>query len=349
MNYYRNIDTKQTQFDFMFFENSDNSYEEEILNNGGKVFKVQKPSIGLGFKKTLGERFKKINKNCEYSILHIHTPYLVFLISKQAKRNGFKYIIGHSHATTYSDHFLGKVRNFIIKKMMFKRYITNYMTCSIAASDFLYGKKEFKKGNVYLLNNAVSIKDFAFNELTRNIYQDEFNSKDKIILGHVGRLENQKNHMFLLEVFKLLDNKSPNKFKLILVGNGSLEKKIKDYIEKNQLLDKVVLTGFRSDVDELLNVFDIFLLPSLFEGLPVVAIEAQTNGLPVILSNKITKEVGLRNYQFLNIRDSNQWVEAILNTKIERNSNIDIIKENNYDIKEEANKLTSYYISLRED
>lgn len=346
MNYYKVIDKNQIQFDFLYFVNSDNSYEDEIIKMGGNVIKINKPRLGKTYQRSLFKELKKIRDKYSYQTIHIHTPYLAFIIGKVAKECGFKNIIGHSHATTYSDHLVGKLRNFIIKHFMMKRYFTKYMTCSIKASDFLFGKKEYKNGNVYLLNNAIDLDKFKFNSDLRNRYKKSDEISNKIVLGHVGRMENQKNHLFLLKVFKELNKIKPNTYLLYLIGNGSLLDDVVGYVKKNNLDEQVIIKGFSNDVASLLNIFDIFLLPSNFEGLPVVAVEAQANGLPCLLSNKITKEVGINNTKFIDINSVTNWVDSILDLDIKRSDNQDKLIEANYEIFSEANKLLSYYQKL---
>lgn len=348
MNYYKNIDVNQVQFDFLYFKDSDNNYIDEIKNLGGNVYKIDKPLPTIKFRKYFRYEFSEIQKNYEYKILHIHSPYLSFIFSKECKKQGVQYFIGHSHATTYSDHFIGKIRNSIIKKLFMKQYFTNYMTCSIAASDFLFGKKAYKQKKVYMLNNAVDTDKFSFNQELRNIHRENNNLNEKIVIGHVGRLEKQKNQLFLLKSFNELNKDFPSKYKLMVIGEGSLEQVLIKYIKENNLENDVLLLGFRNDVDQLFNAMDIFALPSLFEGLPVVAVEAQTNNLPVILSDTITKEVGISNYQFLKIKNPKLWSDAFANQPIKTrmNTNKEIISKG-FDIKVESKKLVNYYLDLK--
>lgn len=200
------------------------------------------------------------------------------------------------------------------------------------------------------MNNAVSKDRFGFNEEIRNKLKYKNNLENKLVFGSVGRFNEQKNHMFLIEVFKRINEIIPNS-RLILIGDGELKKKIIEKIKKENLEEKVIMVGKRKDVNEWLNVFDLLLLPSLYEGLPVIGIESQMNGLPLLVSEGVTQEINILDTSYRLSLDDNieKWAAksielAGLNTnRVEAQK---IMKKRGYDIDEEAYKLAQFYKSV---
>lgn len=346
MNYYRHIDRKKVQFDFVFFKDVENTFEEEINNYGGKVYLISKPSLNKEFFRELAEVF---NEN-SYTALHIHEVYLTFLLAPIAKKNGIVNIITHSHTTMYSDKLISSIRNRFLC-LGLKKHANHYFACSKAAGEFLYGKKCVDAGNVIIINNAVDCKKFRYNDLVRQRLRKELALEDNLVIGHVGRFNEQKNHMFLLEIFSELKKKE-NKAKLMLVGEGPLFTQVKDRIEQLGISEDVILLGKRNDVPDLLQAMDIFLLPSLFEGLPVVGVEAQVSGLPIVMSSNITKEIGLLNYKFISLNESAEsWASEILAMPkvVDRDNSANVLIENGFDISIEAKKLEELYFTISGD
>ena len=231
-----------------------------------------------------------------------------------------------------------------------KVYPTDYMCCSELAGRWLFGNKEYDKGNVYLLNNAIEIEKFKYNEEVRKAKRKELGiEEDTLIIGHLGRFVAQKNHHFLIDIFAEFYKKNQNSI-LLLAGQGPLKEEIEEKV-KNLGLDKNVrFLGQRNDANELYQALDVFVLPSIYEGLPVVGVEAQASGLLCVLSSDMTKETKvLKTTEFLTLDvGAEKWANTIIQNfeKFERKDTTEEITKNNFNIKEEAGNLIIKYLKL---
>ena len=308
MNYYRHIDRDKVQFDFLCFLPSDDSYEAEIKDLGGHIHYVDKPGSSLGSVRQLSLFFKEHAR--EYTWLHNHEVYLSFLLRPISKRYGIEKFIVHCHATKYSDQPLNALRNWLlclpVRLMKVERF-----ACSEAAGRFLYGERKMKAGKVFVMNNAIDCEKFKFRPEIRERLRKEMGLEGKFVIGNVGRFERQKNHEFLIRVFAEVHKEMPESI-LLLVGEGALKRYIEDLVKKLELNNNVVFLGQRDDVAELYQVMDLFILPSLYEGMPVSCLEAQVCGVPSIISNTITKEVIINNTQTLPLNDREVWINHLL-------------------------------------
>lgn len=291
MNYYRMIDRDQIQFEFLCFIRCDReeSYEEEIRHLGGQVNYIEKPGSSWSSVKQIQEFFKKYADR--YTWLHNHEVYLSFFLKPLAAKYGLRNFIVHCHATQYSDHRLAALRNQIlcipISWMKCSRF-----ACSEEAGYFLYGKKQMKAGNVFVMQNAIHLEKYRFDEVKRKKLRHQYGVDNCFVLGHIGRMECQKNHAFLLRVFQEVYQYIPNS-RLVLVGDGSLREALEYRAEQYGIKDAVLFLGNRGDVPDLLQMMDLFLLPSLFEGVGVVLLEAQANGLSCIASDQVPHSVSI--------------------------------------------------------
>ncbi len=342
MNYYREMIDEAVHFDFLYFRESATAYDEEIKNLGGRCYKLSSPKNVLHFEVELK---KFVNEHVgEYDIVHIHDSIFAKLLYPTFKRVGVKSVIVHSHATQYSDKKLSNIRNRILCHNITK-YADTFFACSEEAGKFLFKSKPF-----YVMNNAIKTSKYEYSQEKRNELREKFDLNDSFIVGHVGAFVNQKNHDFLLDVFKEIKQIKQNS-KLMLVGDGPLLNSVK---EKSRLLgldSDIMFLGKRTDVNELYQAMDIFVLPSFFEGLPMVGVEAQCSGLPAVFSKTITKEVEINKCLFLNLSvDKKQWARCIIGLfqKSER-SRIDAlcrVKMCGFDISEESKKLIHRYTVL---
>lgn len=345
MNYYRHIDRTKIQFDFICDEDSTNIPYEEIEKLGGKVILI--PPYQKVFK--YHKELKKVLKDGNYKIVHSHINTLSVFSLYAAKCAGVPVRIAHSHSTTNKQE---KKKNLLkqILKPFSRIFATNYMCCSELAGRWLFGNKEYDQDNVYLLNNAIDLDKFKYDEKIRSNKRKELNiSDDTLVIGHVGRFVEQKNHRFLIDIFNEVHKQKDNSV-LLLAGQGPLLEEIKEKVKELNLNDKVIFLGQRSDINELYQVFDIFCLPSLYEGLPVVGVEAQAIGLLCMLSDDMTKETKiLQSTQFLSLNQkASEWAKIILD-KSKLGCNKDTVKEmseNGFNINIEANKLEKIYIKL---
>lgn len=346
MNYYRNIDRNKIQFDFICDEDSTNIPYDEIKKLGGKVIIIPPYQKVIKYHKAL----KKILKEGNYKIVHSHINTLSVFPLFAAKCVGVPVRIAHSHSTSNKKEWK---RNFLkqILKHFSKLFATDYFACSEKAGRFQFGNKEYDKGNVYILNNAIDLDKFRYDEKVRKRKRKELGiSGDTLVIGHVGRFVKTKNHIFLIDIFNELQKKN-KKALLVLVGQGPKVEKIKEKVNSLKLTDSVMFLGQRSDANELYQSFDVFLLPSLYEGLPVVGVEAQASGLLCVLSDEMTKEAKvLDSTEFVSLSETpSKWANIILK-KAKGFKRVDTTKEitkNNFNIKKETDKLEKMYIELK--
>lgn len=343
MNYYRNIDRKKIQFDFICDDDSSNIPYNEIEKLGGKVILV--PPYQKIFKYL--KELKKVLKNGNYKIIHSHINTLSIFPLFIAKVVKIPVRIAHSHSTTNKKE---KRKNFIkqILRPFSKLFATDYFACSEYSGRWLFGNKEFENGNIYILNNAIEIEKFKFNKDVRIEMRKNLNiNDDTLVIGNIGRFVEQKNHTFLIDVFNEVKKQKSNSV-LLLIGQGPLENKIKNKVKELELGDSVKFLGQRNDVDRLYQAMDIFLLPSLYEGLGMVLIEAQANSLFSICSNNVPIEAKItENILFLKL-EKEIWKSNILNFKnVNRNNKTkNNLKNNKYEILEQSKMLEEKYLNL---
>lgn len=345
INYYRNIDKNKVQLDFICDEDSTNIPYEEIEKMGGKVIII--PSYSKPFK--YHKALKKVLKEGNYKIIHSNINTLSVFSLFAAKCAGVPIRIAHSHSTTNKKEKKKNLMKQVLRPFS-KVFATDYMCCSELAGRWLFGNKEYDKGNVYLLNNAIDLDKFKYNESLRKKKRKELGIKDNtLVIGHIGRFVAQKNHDFLIDIFDEIHKKNNNSI-LLLAGQGPLMEDIKNKVKELNLDDNVKFLGQRNDANELYQAFDVFLLPSLYEGLPVVGVEAQAAGLLCYLSDDMTKETKVLDItKFMSLNNTpKEWADNILDD-VKKYKRIDTSKEmtaKNFNIKEEAKKLEEYYLNL---
>lgn len=346
MNYYRHIDRTKIQFDFICDKDSTNIPYDEIEQLGGRVILVPPYQKVFEYQKDLIKIFKDNN----YKIVHSHLNTLSVFPLRAAKKAGVPVRIAHSHSTTNKKEWKKNLLKQILRPFS-KVYATDYMCCSELAGRWLFGNKEYDKGNVYLLNNAIDLDKFKYDEQLRNKKRKELNIKDDtLVIGHVGRFVEQKNHRFLIDIFNEVHKQKENSI-LLLVGQGPLMEEMKEKVKTLGIKDSVKFLGQRNDINELYQVFDVFCLPSLYEGLPVVGIEAQATGLLCVLSDDMTKETKVLNEtEFLSLKQSaSVWAKIILNKQLmllDKNNTTKKMSAVGYDINIESFKLEKIYKKL---
>lgn len=344
MNIYRNIDRDRVQFDFLIHQEEKQIFEDEIISLGGKVFRI--PSLGkVGHFKYIKKLREFFLSHHEYKIVHSHYNTISGIILREAKKCGIKNRIAHSHIAYPKYKFLEKIYKSYSKSFI-KSNATKLFACSNLAGEWLYGKN----GNYKVINNGIEANKYKLNEKIKIEKREELKiEKDEIAIGHIGRLTEQKNHKFLIEIFSKLYNIN-NKYKLFIIGNGELEDKIREQIKTLSLEKNIIMLGVRKDVNEILQAMDLFVFPSLYEGLPVTLVEAQGAGLKCFISDTVTKEIdlecGLTEFISLN-RTSEEWAEIIdKNKEYIRKDTIDSLRTHGYDMTENAKNLENRYIEL---
>ena len=262
MNYYRNIDKDKIQFHFLCDEDSTNIPYEEIEKMGGKVIIIPPYQRLFEYQKELYRIFKENN----YKIVHSHINALSVFPLRIAKKAGVPIRIAHSHSTSNKKEWKKNILKMILRPLS-KLYANNYFACTEYAGKWLFGKKVVERKELNVINNAIDLKKFEFNENTRKALREELGIKDDtLIIGHVGRFMKQKNHEFLVEVFNEVYKKNQNTL-LILIGQGPLLSEIKQKAINLNIEDKIKFIGQVTDVEKYYNIMDIFLFPSIYEGL----------------------------------------------------------------------------------
>ena len=343
MNYYRNIDREKIQFDFIFDMDSNGIPYEEIERLRGRVIIVPPYQKIIKYYKEL----KRILKNGNYEIVHSHLNTLSVFSLYAAKKANVPIRIAHNHSTTNKKEWKKNLLKTILKPFV-KLVATNYMACTEHAGRWMFGDKEYDKGNVYLLNNAIEINDFLYNENERMTVRRELQIVDKFVIGHIGRFVEQKNHKFLIDIFNEIHRQNSNAI-LLLIGQGPLLDKIKKRVKELKLDKFVLFLGQRNDVNELYQAMDLFLFPSLYEGLGMVMVEAQCSGLPCIASSEVPTVAKVNdNVDFIDLNQPIEiWAEAIKERmKTDRLVDVNKIKESGYDITIESKKLENEYFKL---
>lgn len=343
MNLYRTIDRTQVQFDFIIHTEKKQAYYDEIIALGGKIYHF--PAFnGLNYFKMMNLWKQFFKDHPEYKILHSHVRSYASLYLPIAKNAGLKTII-HSHNTS-SGKGLKAVVKFCLQRGL-RKNVDYYFACSDVAGKWLFGEEITKQSNYHVLNNAIDVEKYTYSEMSRKKIRDEFNLKNELVVGHVGRFHPQKNHSFLVDIFAEIHKKRPDSV-LMLVGTGDLMDSVKEKAAELKLDDSVIFTGSRADVNELLSAFDVFVFPSLFEGLPVTLVEVQAAGLPCFSSDTVTKEVDFdRKINYISLdKDAAYWADEIINGKPERLDHTEAIRKAGYDIQYTVKELTSFYQKL---
>lgn len=344
MNYYRNIDRNKIQFDFICDNDSTNIPYAEIESLGGKVILISPYQKVIKYHKEL----KRVLKDGNYKIVHSHINTLSVFSLFAAKCAGVPVRIAHSHSTTNKKEKSKNLMKQLLRQFS-KVFATDYMCCSELAGRWLFGDKEYDKGNVYLLNNAIDLDKFKYDEVVRKEKRKELNiDDDTLVIGHVGRFVEQKNHRFLIDIFNEVHKQNENSI-LLLVGQGPLMEKIKEKVKSLGIEDCVKFLGQRNDINELYQVMDLFLFPSLYEGLGMVAVEAQVSGLPCVVATEIPEIAKVtEKITFINLENKIEiWTEIIF--KYLKNINRKNINFTNgikkYDIIKETTKLEKKYLN----
>lgn len=335
------------QMDFLVL-NDGQTYplEETIKKFGLTLYKVDawiyKPTDYINYYKKLNQFFIEHH---DYDAVHINTSSKNFLILKLAKKYKIPLRIAHSHNTGFQTQSKAQILMGNIFKPLLKKYATHYFACSTLAGEWLFGKTNVKKGKVKIIHNAVDYEKFKINTEKRNEIRQELNIESKLVISNVGRFTTQKNHTFLIDIFYEIYKKNNNAV-LMLIGNGEKEDEIKKKVEKLGIQNSVLFMGHRNNVNELMQAMDVFVMPSIYEGLPVVGIEAQAAGLPCFMSKDvITDEVKIAdNVKFISLNDNaEKWADEILSSDLTRKDNEIALKKAGYFIEDMVKELTEQY------
>ena len=345
MNYYRHIDRTKVQFDFLVHREQRGAYDDEIEALGGRIYRMYPiyPQNFARYKRDIRVFFKD---HPEYRIIHSHMSELGYFAFKEAAKQGVPVRICHAHNAPHGFDMKMIMRDYFKKRMM--PYLTHLFMCGVESGRWLYGKEN--ENRFIMLNNAVDASAYTYNPAKRTEMRLQIELTDELAVGHVGRFNQQKNHPFLLEIFAALLKKEPNAV-LLLVGGGTDMQRIQAKAQTLGIAEKVRFLGVRSDVTDLMQAMDVFVFPSLYEGLGIALIEAQAAGLPCVVSDTIPHEAYLTDLvdsESLSA-PAEKWAEKILAKQaIPRTDRRTEIAAHGFDITTEAVKLQEFYINAYE-
>ncbi len=353
MNYYRAIDRNSVQFDFFLFKGSTKVPIEEIKALGGRIFVLPTLKHPFRYMKVM----KKLLSENGYDIVHCHLSTLSGFALKAAKKAGVRVRILHNHSTSGGGRELLRNMAKSLLKPFAKHHATHYLACSELAARWMYGAvpvcaldeaaPPVKVARV--LRNAIDTQKYSFSEEKRRQLRKELGIRsDTLVFGHIGRFCPQKNQSFLIDIFKEITKQHENSV-LVMAGNGKDMEYIRARVMSTGLTDKVIFAGHRDNSDCLYSAFDCFLLPSNYEGLPVVGVEAQCAGLYPLFSDKVTREAKITDsVQYLSLKTTaDDWAcAAICCAKLRNKHGAEQVAAAGYDITSEAERLKGYYLGL---
>lgn len=347
MNLYRNIDRKKVQFDFLTCKPG--IFDVEIKKMGGRIYRIPYISDVSHFQyvKGLDEFFLE---HQEYDIVHSHLDKMSGLVLKSAKKAGVRVRVAHSHSTKNEGGLITGLYKWYSGSLI-EKYSNIAIACSNEAAKWLF-PRNIKK--TILLKNGIEIQTFTKSQDIKKAVRKELKISDNTyVIGHVGRFSRVKNHTFLIDIFYEFHQRQKNSI-LILIGDGPLRKKIEEKIKGLNLEQNVILTGVREDINRVIQAFDIIVFPSLYEGLPVTLIEAQSCGVSSLISDHISDEVdiglGLINKQSLK-SPAISWANKIncISTNVDLDDIRNQIKEKGYDIEVTTNWLENFYLDIEKN
>lgn len=341
MNLYRNIDKEKVQFDFVKHTHDECIYEDEIVSQGGRIYEAPIYRIynNISYCKWWE---KHLHAHPEHRIIHGYyftVSSIYFRVAKKANC----ITIGHSHtANPVRSGFTDTLKDMMCKKV--EQYSDYAFACGQTAGKWLFPQKKFN-----VLNNAVAAEEFSFNSGVRKMVREEFGWDTELVIGTVGRLNFAKNPYGILEIVERTYRKRQD-IKFLWVGDGEAKNEIENEIGKRGLSSCIVLTGARKDVARLLQAMDVFILPSIFEGLPTAVIEAQASGLPCFISDTVTREAQITELcKFIPLDDFDAWIDGILQIDItKRKDTQQQIVAAGYDVHTTAEWLEKFYIDIYE-
>lgn len=341
MTYYRHINRQKYQFDFVVHTMDKCDFEDEIKMLGGNILRVPRLNM-LNIWQYCKAWQKLFESHPEYKIIHIHHFLVAGIILPIAAKYGFPVRIVHSHNTKPPIFLLKEKVMWLFHRNIIK-YATSYLACGQDAGHYLFGNKSF-----LVLRNSIDTKKYKYNEIDRRKRREEFGFElNDLVIGHIGSFRTrQKNHDFLIDVFAEIAKKVPNA-RLLLIGAGDLKDEIINKVHSLNLDGKCVFAGVRSDIPALLSCMDVFLFPSLFEGLSVVLIEAQASGLPCVVSSVLSSETKLIDiFIQVKLNDSAQkWAEIVSSSCVKKKRELycDDVRLRGYDVEDNVKILEQIY------
>lgn len=336
MNLYREIDRSKVQFDFLVCTKEKGAFDDEIISLGGSIYhdveRITKDNL-LKYQKLCDDFFKAHR----YGLVHCHIGSIAQFVTRAAKRCG-AYTIVHCHSATNNKQY-----RFLAFPARFTADF--YMSCGKKAGEIRFGSRIVNSDRFMILNNAIQTEKYRFNKELQDNLRQQYGIENKFVIGHIGRMVYAKNHDFLLDIFNEILKIKPDSV-LVLAGDGVKKEPIEEKAKLLGLTDKIIFLGTVENVNEILNMFDIMIFPSHYEGLPISLIEAQANGLQCLVSDGVSAEAGICEcLEFMSLEKSaEEWAEKALNKGdyIHRDYSADIIKAG-YDVKATAKMIENFY------
>lgn len=345
MNYYREIDRSKVQFDFVVHRDEKGDYEDEVTALGGKIYRMMplRPHTFGKYQRQIAAFF---DEHPEYQIIHGQCSESGYFFYKEAAKRGIPVIIAHAHNSHVKVDLRWFFRTWMKHQM--RPYLTHYFSCGDEASEWLFGKELAQKAVV--LKNAIDTGRYLFDVEVRRRIREGLDIDDKAFtVCHVGRFDKVKNHSFIVDIFAEILKKQPDA-RLLLIGDGVLRAQTEQNVHEKGLDTQVRFLGVRRDVHELLQAADVMLFPSLFEGLPVTLVEAQSAGLPCVISENIPKEVIMTDLveQVSLTEPASRWAERVIaaGSKVQdRTKYPQMVTDAGFDIKKNAQWLQEFYLN----
>lgn len=342
LNYYRAMDRTRVQFDFIVEEGSEIPYRAEMEALGARVYTLPSIKRPAAYEKAL----RGLIRAEKYPIVHANMNTLNAFALYPAFREGVPVRISHNHSTANPKEWKRTAAKVLLRPSA-RTFATHRFACSAYAGAWMFGKRSVEKGEVRVLHNAIDLDRFAFSQEARAALRQSLGLEDALVIGHVGRFCQTKNQAFVLECFAALLARRPDA-RLVLVGVGETLPAVKAQAQALGIADKVQFLGSRTDVHRLYAAMDGLLLPSLYEGMPVVGIEAQAAALPCVFSDRVPREAGiLDSVRFLPLRNPALWADTLLTgilTQERQSADVSPLVTAGYDIHTEAAALTAFYL-----
>ncbi len=346
MNYYREMDRERIQFDFLANKPVPGEYDDEIRSMGGRVF------VSPGLNPLHYPRYRRfmadlLHENPDIRIVHAHNEAMGYYALRSAGDAGIRVRIAHAHNTRIIRDYKYPLK--LACKQLLPGAATDYWSCGRDAGIYYYGKKRWNESG-FILRNAIDVDRFRFRPDVRERQRQQYGLQDCFVIGHVGRFNIQKNHSRLLDIFAAAAKEVPEA-RLVLIGTGELEQAVREKAQRLGIMDRTIFAGQTADVSGWYQAMDCFVLPSLFEGLPVVGIEAQAAGLPCVFSDRVTDEV-LLSPEAVRVSlgsDDAEWVRQMMKAgraETDRSRGADTACRAGYDIHTEARKLQELYLDM---
>lgn len=342
MNYYRHIDREKVQFDFLVHRQEQAAFDDEIESLGGRIYRLSR--LVPWSKNYLAALNRFFDEHSEHKIVHVHQDCLSSVILKVTAQHNVPVRVAHSHSANQDKNLKYPIKLWY--KRGIPKYATNLFACGKGAGDWMFGGASYQ-----IINNAIDVVACAYNPTKRQEMRRQLGLENEFTIGHVGRFNQPKNHPFLLDIFAALLRREPNAV-LLLVGGGEDMTKIQAKAQALGVAEHVRFLGIRSDVADLMQAMDVFVFPSLYEGLPVTMVEAQAAGLPCIISDKVPPECiltdGLVDALPLSA-EPEAWAEKMLEKReVPRTDRRSEIAAHGFDITTEAVKLQEFYLEAAE-